>query len=577
MPRISQAQSQSIKGIWAWHQEGRSADEIVGLLAAQRVRVSRYQIEQILLACTEQAEKHRAVAPEEQVDLLGFIPKMQPKYQPPLHLLPLVQKLEAALHGPVRAVIHAPPRHGKTETLLAAFAYWLQKRPDLVIGYATYGQHLSYSKSRKARELVERTGISLQGDANRLGEWRTEQEGGLLATSSDGPLTGHGVNIMVIDDPIKTRAEAESRTIRESLWDWFSSVAMTRVEPGGSVFIAMTRWHEQDLAGRLLREQGKHTASCKNPMCPGCGPMPDDGYEEIRLPAISDDGVALWAERWSLPALELRRKEVGEFTWCSLYQGLPRPRGGKVFEDVYFYDAPPSTGFTVVIGVDLAYTEKTTSDWSVAVALARVGSGQTAVFYVLEVLRRQLPAPKFAEDLRKMRARHYNCRIVSIYYGTETGTIDFMRTYRPPAEEGKAQVTTGLPIVGIKKTGDKLVRSQSTAAAWNNGRILVPHPGTHAWVDPFVEVICDFTGVKDLCDDDVDALVAAYEGAGGSAAVMTEEEARMLGQALAGANNTLQRVEGLPEATPTKRPGEPPLLALGSGEVEDVEGWCSIE
>lgn len=577
MPRISQAQSQSIRGIWSWHQQGYSADQIVGLLAAQRIRVSRYQIEQILLACTEQAEKHRAVAPEEDLDLLGFIPKMQPKYQPPLHLLPLIQKLELALTEPVRAVVHAPPRHGKTETILAAMAYWLKKRLDLTIGYATYGQHLSFSKSRKARELVERCGIDLKKDANNLAEWRTAEDGGLLATSVDGPFTGHGVGILVIDDPIKGRAEAESRTIRESVWDWFSSVSMTRVEPGGSVFIIMTRWHEQDLAGRLLREQGKHTASCQDPMCQGCGPMPEGGYEEIRLPAISDEGEALWEARWPKPALELRRKEVGEFTWSSLYQGRPRPRGGKVFESTYFYEALPSTGFTIVIGVDLAYTEKTTSDWSVAVALARVGSGQTAIFYVLEVLRRQVPAPKFAENLRKMRQRHYNCRIVSIYYGTETGTIDFMRAYRPPPEEGKPQITTGLPITAIKKTGDKLVRSQSTAAAWNNGRILVPNPRDHAWVDPFVEVICDFTGVKDLCDDDVDALVAAFEGAGGSAALMDEAAALKLGEALAGANSSMQRVEGVPEATSTKRPGEPPLLALGSGEADEVEGWCSIE
>ena len=103
---------------------------------------------------------------------------------------------------------------------------------------------------------------------------------------------------MFIDDAYKNRLQAESRVIRNAIWDWFSDVVMTRIEPGGSVFIEMTRWHPDDLAGRALRERGKHRYSPEGTRlchadCPGCGPNPLDGFIEIRLPAIDDHGCAL--------------------------------------------------------------------------------------------------------------------------------------------------------------------------------------------------------------------------------------------------------------------------------------------
>jgi len=570
-----------VRALWKLHQQGRTDVEIVNLLGRQGVHMSRYDVQRVIAAAREQAERSVAGAPAAPQDLLSFIPAVSPKYGRPLHLLPLTQALEASLHRPMRCVIHAPPRHAKSETILHAIVYWMLQKPAEVTGYAAYGASLALTQSRKARAIAGRMNIPLAVDANRLSEWRTEEDGGMLATSVGGPLTGKGVMRMVVDDPIKGRAEAESRLIRDRIWDWFSSDVMTRIEPGGSVFVCMTRWHEQDLSGRLLKEQGKHRPECEDPTCQGCGPDPENGYEEIRLPAINDAGESLWPERWPIEAMLRRKKEVGEYTWSGLYQGRPRRRGGKVFEGTFFYDraALPTQGYSIIIGLDLNYTESTQADWSVAVAMMKHGSGDKAKFYILEVLRVQTTAPKLADELRKMRRRHHGARIVSIYYGTETGTIDLFRTDRK------------LPITGIKRSGDKFVRAQPCAAAWNAGRIMLPQRARPSeggdieeedaefpWMDPFVDVVTEFTGVKDLVDDDVDALTAAYEGLAGVGAAMDEEQAEALGAALAEGNSPLA-----PGATPVvsvlrRKEAEEGPLALGPaiGADHDV-GWCSIE
>ena len=184
--------------------------------------------------------------------LYDFIPATSPHYKAPVHLAPLVRELERARAEPVRIVCHAPPRHGKTETVLHAIAWYLKQDPRTVCGYATYGADLSYSKSRVARSLARAAGVDLAHDTQGVKEWRTQQGGGLLATGVGGPFTGFGVNHLFVDDPFKNRADAESATKRQTLIDWWSDVASTRLEPGGSAIVFATRWHPEDLSGYLI-------------------------------------------------------------------------------------------------------------------------------------------------------------------------------------------------------------------------------------------------------------------------------------------------------------------------------------
>lgn len=410
-------------------------------------------------------------AAKEPVPFLDFFERLhaRQRWERPTHLAPLVELLEAAETEPVRALVSVPPRCGKTETLLAAIAWRLTRHPEHAIAYASYSSDLARSKSRLARDYARMSDVGLRDDTNSVGEWRTTDGGGMLAMGVGAGLTGHGANTLIIDDPTKNRAEAESSRIRDSIYEWFTSTAMTRVEPGGSVIVCHTRWHPDDLIGRLERDAAVR-------------------WTRINLPAINDEGEALWPSRWPVDAMLRRKAEVGEYDWASLYQGHPRPRGGSVFRDVVLCDEAPSRGYKVSIGIDLAYSTRTHSDYSVAVVMAESGG----VYYVLDVIRAQVEAPAFRNALDRLRSRYPTAKPRWYCAGPERGVADLMGE-----------------IDARACTADKFVRAQPVAAAWNAGSIQVVRGGQ--WLDAFVREVTAFTGVADSHDDQVDALAAAFD------------------------------------------------------------------
>jgi len=440
-----------------------------GLISASKPSLSKLARSRL-----ESLRQTRQTNPLADLDLAEFIPAVTPKWQRPDHLAPLIDLFERADRGEsIRALVSVPPRHGKTETLLHAIARTLVRHPDHVCAYASYADQFARSKSRSARDYAIAAGVRLRDDSAALNEWRTGDGGGCLAMGVGGPLTGHGVHRLIVDDPIKNRRDAESATIRETIHGWFTSTAMTRVERGGSVFVVHTRWHPDDLIGRLAADR-------------------DVAWEVVNLAAIDNDGAALWPERWPVDALREREREVGAYDWASMYQGQPRPRGGSVFNDPRFCDAVPTSGVRYAIGIDLAYTAKTSSDYSVAVVLAECAG----TVYVVDVLREQVSQPTFARLLKGLCAQYRGARIVGYLAGTERGAADFI-------------VQTGVPFTPTTAKGDKFVRAQPYAAGWNAGRVMVPRDAE--WAEPFLLEHARFTGMNDAHDDQIDAAAAAYD------------------------------------------------------------------
>ncbi|MBL8909862.1 MAG: hypothetical protein JNM17_04070 [Archangium sp.] len=422
-------------------------------------------------------------------DLVAFVPHLSPKYMKPTHLAPLLRKFELAVEGiPQRVCCSAPPRHAKTESVLHLPAFALRRKPELTLSYSTYADRLSRSKSRKARALAVKAGVRLESSA--LNEWRTPEGGGLLAGGVGGPLTGHGVNILIVDDPIKNRVEAESGVSRAKLLDWWNDVAATRIEPGGSAFVFMTRWHPDDLIGELLAEKG---------------------FEYINLPALDDEGAPLWPERWDKAALEKRREDVGEFTWSSLYQGRPRARGENVFGDCHVWKELPIV-YRAAGGVDSAYSMKKTADNSSWVKMVRHGK----YFYVTGGWRGRTPAP------------HFKKRLHLVHKDEPTMT---WRWYVASSEMGAAELFAdgddGVPLVGELAKQDKFIRAQRYAAAWNSGRVLVPAKAG-PWLDEFLAEHASFTGVNDKRDDFIDAAVAAFDELDGESDTKIKTKPRKL-------------------------------------------------
>lgn len=426
---------------------------------------------------------------ESRPSLLEWIPQLSPDFIQPTHLAPLIDCLEAIQRGEtVRVVCHTPPRGGKTETLLAAIPWWLKQHPDWRIAYTSYNANQARSKARRAMELSKSCGVYRSGGVL---EWLTSRGGGCIARGVGEGITGQGVDVAIVDDPVKDRVEAESALRRERAWDWFREALFTRGNPGKrprSIIVNMARWHPDDLAGRLV----KH------------------GWRYICLPALDDSGESFWPQMWTAAQLQDTKDMLGPYSWASLYQGQPRPRGGSVFGDPHVWTALP-TVYRLVRGVDLAYTAKTSADWSVLVTMAveRDIQGGPPRFYVLDVLRRQSRAPDFQRELR-VAARAHPAVKMRIYgaAGPEAGAVDMLRK----GIEGVPQLKH-LPAVA-----DKFVRAQPYAAAWNAARVFVPEDSAaHPWVDDFVVEHLNFTGIEDAYDDQVDAGAAAHdEGLGES-------------------------------------------------------------
>jgi predicted phage terminase large subunit-like protein len=403
--------------------------------------------------------------------LLDFVPWSTPGYARPVHLAPLVAELERIfLHKQARRVVcHAPPRHAKTDTVLRFIAWCLWQRPAMRIAYVTYGADLSEEKSMVARNIVRELGVPLVSE--KLSGWITASGGGMWSTGTGGPLTGKGYDLIIVDDPIKNRIEAESKTWRDRTMEWFRSVARTRLEPGGSIVVFATRWHPDDMSGNLIK----------------------DGYPFIHLPAIDDKDEALWPERYDAAALREIEREVHAYTWESLYQGRPRPRGATVFKGVATYASLPIV-YRAAFGVDLAYSAKTSSDHSAVVKMLEAQK----LMYVAYAHRAQVRPRVFKKRCRKLHRAERGARWR--WYGatTEAGSADLFN-------DGPRSV----PLEYEPARGDKLVRALKYADAWNDGRVLLP--ASAPWLDEFIAEHMAFTGVNDPEDDQIDAGTAAHD------------------------------------------------------------------
>ncbi len=398
------------------------------------------------------------------------------------HLRPLAEAFARSLREPVRMLFSVPPRHGKTELILHSCAQRLMLQPECQIVYASYSTEFARQKSKRAQEIAKYAGVSLRKGSQGSDAWYTHEGGYFLARGRGASITGMGANLLVVDDAFKNREEAESPVIRQAVFDWFTSSVMTRVEPNGSALVQMTRWHDDDLIGRLA-EQG--------------------GWEYVNIPAL-DEGKALWPARWPVVDLENRRREVGEYDWASLYQGQPRPRGGRLFNDPAVYQDAFSgimegRKWRVVIGADPAATEKTTADFSVAVVMAVTGTPGTRSYQaeILDVYKAQIAIPKFAAKLVEL-SRHWNAPVACESQGGFKAVPQIMR-----------MIDRDVRVVEIHVSQDKFTRALPVSAAWNDGRVRVPAQGA-LWLKEFLAEVTRFTGVKDARDDQVDALVHAF-------------------------------------------------------------------
>lgn len=448
--------------------------------------------------------------------ILDWVPLMSPTFQRPEHLTQLAEVLVRSQFEPIYATIAVPPRHSKTETIVHSIPWRLLRDPTCEIAYCTYEANLAYSKSRRMREIAEQVGVKLKHGSKGVQEWQTSEGGKVIATGVGGPITGKGAKLLIIDDPLKNREEAESTVIRQKIWDWFTSTALTRVEPGGSVIVCHTRWHDDDLIGRIKREfAGNESVNWVHLNMPAV-------TETLERVTVNGEEIekthrrALWPSRWNLGELDKKRQLVGEYDWSALYQCEPRPKGGRLFQAATRYQhaniAEGKEPCKIIIGADPAATERTNADYSAIVVASFTGSWdkedpsntENLGFRgdILEVWRGQVTVPEFVKRLRD----------IAVKWGAPVA-VEAVAGFKAVPQMLR-QMDRSLKIIEAPVVGDKFTRSLPVSAAWNYGRIRIPDDvGNNTWVHDFLAEVEKFTGVKDKHDDQVDALAHAYNAA----------------------------------------------------------------
>jgi hypothetical protein len=268
--------------------------------------------------------------------LLDFVHYNFPSYDASWHHKVIIEKLEAVERGDIlRLMLFLPPRHGKSELgSIQMPAWYLGRNPGKEIINSSYTADLAVDFGRKTRNLVGSVefrnlfGTTLSEDSQAANKWNTDQDGSYIAVGVGGPITGRGADLLIIDDPFKNRQEADSPLVRKQVWDWYTSTAYTRLSPKGAIVLICTRWHDEDLAGRLLAAEKTGA----------------DKWEVVSLPAMATKdeppyrlkGEALWPTRFDIKRLEQIKQVSGTYDWASLYQQNPIDEESIEFKKEWF-------------------------------------------------------------------------------------------------------------------------------------------------------------------------------------------------------------------------------------------------
>lgn len=403
-----------------------------------------------------------------------------------------------------RLIICQPPRSGKSEIVSRRFpAYALGKNPDLQIIATSYSSDLVSRFNRDVQRIIDDdiyreifpsttlNGRNVRTDT-RASYIRTSDlfevvghKGSYRSTGVGGGITGQGADILIIDDPIKDRAEANSPTIREKLWDWYTSTAYTRLSPGGGVIVMATRWHTDDLIGRLIQK-----------MQEGSG----DDFNVITYPAIAEHdephrkaGEALHPERYDLEQLNAIRQTIGPQDWSALYQQRPVPEGGAVFKIAAFKrwnstNLPPA--FDQILGSwDMTFKDSKSSDYVVGQVWGRKGVD----LYLLDLFRGQWDFTKTLEMFALMTAK---------YPRTHRWLIEDKANGSAIISVLKKQIHGITPIT---PTESKLERAYAVTPLIEAGNVYIPESAT--WLANFEDELLNFPAGAH--DDQVDSMTQA--------------------------------------------------------------------
>jgi len=382
-----------------------------------------------------------------------------------------------------RLMICMPPRHGKSELASRRFPAWyLGQKPQGQIIAASYNSDLANDFGREVRNIVASPEYGklfkaqLAQDSKAANRWHTDDGGMYVAAGVGTAITGRGADVLLIDDPFKDRQEADSELKRKSVWDWYTSTAYTRLMPGGAIIVINTRWHDDDLSGRLLAEQ--ETGG--------------DEWDVLSLPAINTKGEALWPEWYALDRLEQIRSVLPARDWNALYQQNPIPDDGDYFKAGWFTDYEELPDKLAVYGAsDYAVTDGG-GDWT---EHGVFGVDFNKNVYVLDWWRGQTASDVWIESKCDLVIKHKP----ECWFG-EAGPI--RRSIEPFMMSRMTQRNAFCRVEWLSSVNDKPARARSIQAMASMGKVFFPKNA--AWKGEVLGQLLRFPAGKH--DDAVDVF-----------------------------------------------------------------------
>jgi predicted phage terminase large subunit-like protein len=467
--------------------------------------------------------------------------EIDPSYRERAHLKYLSDEIAEAVRDVERGqnrmiATSMPPRAGKS-TLTSMFAplWMLRRHPEWEIVMTSFDSGLTTGWARTMRTLIEdkpELGIALKKDGGAGGRWETLEGGGMYSVSIGGPLTGRGARVMIIDDPVSDFAAAHSPRVRQNLWDWWLSVAQTRLEPPYLVLVTMTRWHEDDFVGRLLSpEYEGNPKDWKRIILPalaekdGLGRAPE---EPLLLPTVEEspeEAVARWATT---------KENVGTYTWAGMYQQRPAPAKGAIFDAgwwrywtwdpdkatddgrVVFLDPSKIVSGRWLDSWDMNFDSGASADYVVGQRWVRLGANR---FLIAQTRGRW----NFTDSIKRMKQwagvipEEWDIENLGPYDPYDLNRNPYGKNVHERFIEKKANGAAAINVLhdtipGLKPVNphtSKELRARAVTPEIESGNVYLPHPTDpgNDWVPDLLSELRNFP--HDAHDDQTDTLTQA--------------------------------------------------------------------
>lgn len=431
-------------------------------------------------------------------------PKVADKYNA-RHLRRIADELEKVERGEIeRLYITTPPRHWKSSTVSEKFALWyLGRNPTHSVGLFSHGQGLVTKFSVNIRSNIQGNErvheifphLKLKEGSNNKNDWSLHGSfrSSLRAFGVGGSPTGEGFDLIIIDDPVADAAEAYSPTVLTNIWTWYKETLRDRLNPGGKIILVMSRWHENDLAGNVMRESLAGTG---------------ENWHELRLPAIAEEkdimgrqvGEALWPEQWPVEALDQIKLSQGARAFAAKFQGSPRALQGNILDKTLLVMIEPEELGTLgplvrqIRHWDLAFSDTKAADFSSGCKMGLTSTGKRVILDIKEVKGKW---PQTEQIIRRYAPLDGRKVYVSIECnGTQLGYADSMKVDTR---------MRGYVVSGYKPEGSKEMR----AALWGTrleDRIIYCVRG--AWNNALFEQMDFFPNYSH--DDIIDSVSGAW-------------------------------------------------------------------